>query len=271
MKVLRILITTIVFSVIAGIGVTKSGNSTWQIMTVIASGFVGAATSSAYELIDTHGQGFKTWFQSKITHRNKDIYLSLSYLYRIEIDGKYLLVRGHRMKDRFQPIGGVYKFYPEAKRFLESIYYQPDTMVGNTDETDDLRIRIKGKYLLDFMDWFFKMEDREYGPDREFYEEIIEPGFVPEEQFRHLRYRKVKVHNKGITKALVPNRIDEVIYADIFEVSLTYEQKRLVKRALDEHSNDLCLASPEEIKSRRYGGAVEMNLGNNVPWLLGEK
>lgn len=271
MKLIRIIITTALFAIVAGIGVTKADNPTWQIAAVIASGFVGAATSSAYELIDTHGQGLKTWFQSKITHRNKDIYLSFSYLYRIEVDGKYLLVRGHRMMDRYQPIGGVYKFYQEARPFLNSIHFQPDTMVGNIDETDDLRIRIKGKYLLSFMDWFLKMEDREYGPDREFYEELIATGFLPEEEFRHLRYRKVKVHNKGITKAPVPDRIDEVIYADIFEVTLTDKQKNLVQKALTDHLNDLCLASLEEMKSRRYDGAVEMNLGNNVPWLLGEE
>ena len=121
-----------------------------------------------------------------------------------------------------------------------------------------------------FTDWFLKMEDREYGPDREFYEELIKPGVLPEEKFRHLRYRKVDVHNKGITKSPVPNRIDEVIYADIFEVTLTEEQKQLVQKALTEHPNDICLASPEEMKSRRYGGSIEMNLGNNVPWLLGE-
>lgn len=270
MKALRILITTVAFALIAGIGVNNADSLTWRTATVIASGFVGATTSSIYELIDTHGQGFKTWFQSKVTHRNRDIYLSFSYLFRIEIGGNYLLVRGHRMKDRYQPIGGVYKFYQEAKPFLNSIHYQPDTMVGNTDETDDLRIRIKGKHLLAFMDWFLRMEDREYGPDREFYEELIKPGALLEEAFRHLRYRKVDVHNKGITKSPVPNRIDEVIYADIFEVVLTEEQKQLVLKALTEHPNDFCLASPEEMKSRRYGGSIEMNLGNNVPWLLGE-
>lgn len=271
MKILRIIIVTVLFAAISGVAATKSDSLTWQIVAVIASGFVGAATSTAYELIDTHGQGFKTWFQSKITHRNKDIYLSFSYLYRIEVDGKYLLVRGHRMKNRYQPIGGVYKFYQEARPFLNSIHFQPDTMVGNTDETDDLRVRIKGKHLLSFMDWFLRMEDREYGPEREFYEELIAQGFLPEEAFRHLHYRKVKVHNKGITKAPIPNSIDEVIYADIFEVTLTDRQKRLVQKALSDYPDDLCLASPEEMKSRRFDGSIEMNLGNNVPWLLGEE
>lgn len=270
MNVKITLIVTIVATIIAAFGGTRGPSLIWQMITIFFSGIVSTNMASLIEKLDAHGQGFITWLRSKTTHRNKEIYLSFSYLYKIEINGKYLLVRGNRMKDRYQPIGGVYKFYDEAKPFLESIHYQPDTMVGNNNETDDLRIRLKGKHLLSFMEWFRKMENREYGPEREFYEELIAPGFISEEKFRHLRYRKVDVHNKGITNAPIPNRIDEVIYADIFEVSLTDEQKQEILAAIEKHPEDLCLATPEEMRSRRYGGSIEMNLGNNVPWLLGE-
>ena len=135
MKCIRILVIAVLCALMAGIGVTKPDNLIWQVVTIIATGFVGAVIASFYESLNTYGQKFNTWFQSMITHRNKEIYLSFSYIYRIEIDGKYLLVRGRRMKDRYQPIGGVYKFYEEAKPFLNSIKFQPDTMVGNTDET----------------------------------------------------------------------------------------------------------------------------------------
>lgn len=270
MKLFQTIVTLIIISITA-ICLKNTTSFMAQFIVVLGNGLVSAFIASIIPLIDTHGYGFKMWYQSKIKHRNKDIYLSFSYLYKIEVEGRFLLIRGHRMKDRFQPIGGVYKFYQEAKPFLESIKFQSDTMIGNTDETDDLRIRIKGKYLLDFIDWFIKMENREYGPEREFYEEMIASNLLPEEQFRHLRYRKIKVHNKGITKAPIPNRIDEVIYADIFEVTLTEIQKQIVKKSVNEHPKDLCLASPEEMKSRCFGGSVEMNLGNNVPWLLEEE
>lgn len=269
-KVIRIIIVAMIFSTVAGFTV-QSDNTCSQIIAVIASAIVGAVMSSVYELIDTHGQGLATWFKSQILYHNKDLYISFSYLYKIEVDGKYLLVRGHRMKDRYQPIGGVYKYYPEARDFLDSIRFVPDAEFVNNNETDDLRIQIKGKYLLRFYDWFFSMRNREYDPSREFYEELIAPRFLDEDDFRQLRYRKVDVHNKGITKSIVPERIAEVIYADIFEVTLTDEQKHAVKRAVEEHPDDLCLAAPEEMRSRRYAGSVEMNLGNNVTWLLGEE
>nr|WP_241158244.1 hypothetical protein [Adlercreutzia sp. ZJ138] len=35
--------------------------------------------------------------------------MSAAYLFRIKVGGKYLLIRGNRIKDQYQPVGGVYK------------------------------------------------------------------------------------------------------------------------------------------------------------------
>lgn len=242
-----------------------------QVFATVAACIVGIGLNKLSDYINTHGYSLEFWYQSLIKYRNQDLYLSFSCLYKIEVEGKYLLVRGHRLKDRYQPVGGVYKFYPAARDFLNSIHFQPDTMVGNINDTDDLRIRIKGKNLLKFMDWFLSEKNRECDPKREFYEELICSGMLPEEPFRHLQYHKVDVHNKGVTKSIIPNRIPEVIYADIFEVILNEEQKDLVKAAVNSYPTELCLATPDEMRSRCYNGSVEMNLGNNVPWLLGEE
>ncbi len=270
MKIVRVLLFTVVCSGIAGIIGNQQGILS-QALVVILSGAVSASTATIYEFVDTKGQGLKIWFQSKFIYRNIDIYISFAYLYRIEVDGKYLLIKGNRLKNRYQPIGGVYKFYPEAKPFLEEIRYKPHIKVVNNDETDDLRIEIKGKKLLDFYSWFFAMKDREYDPCREFYEEMILSGYLPEDIFRHMHYRKIGVHNKGITKSFIPNGLPEVIYADIFEVTLSYEQKNLVKSAVNAHPDALCLATADELKSRKYNGAAEMNIGNNAVWLIEEE
>lgn len=50
--------------------------------------------------------------QSNFTKlKNEDVRFSISYLIRIKIPStsKFLLVRGHRIKDQLQPVGGVYK------------------------------------------------------------------------------------------------------------------------------------------------------------------
>lgn len=240
----------------------------WLILvSTITSALLGTAVSIAFEKIDFYGQGFKLWLQ-QIKYSKKDIRLSFSYLFKIEVNGKYLLVKGNRLKRQFQPIGGVYKYYPEAKSTLDEFHFRPDTRMNNHDETDDLRITIKGKYLLKYMKWFLSMKDREYDPHREFIEELIDTELLPKDLFKSLKYRKVSVHNKEITYSKY-NQCDEFIYADIFELLLNYEQKEAVLSAVKKHPNELCLASDVELKSECYNG-IDKNIGNNAKWIIGE-
>lgn len=268
-KICRIILVGFI-SLLVTAFTTLSESVGFQAIAVISSGVFGLMVSSIYEFVDTHDQGFKTWFNTQIRYREKNIRLSFSYLFRIEIDGKYLLVRGHRMNNQFQPIGGVYKVYDEGKSFLNQICAIADTSMGNFDETDDLRMQIKGKYYFKFWDWFESMKDREYDPRREFEEELIDTEILPAEVFQKLKYRKVWTHNVGVTYSQ-PLRIHEVVYADIFEIKLTDCQKQIIRDAVSQNSTQICLATIDEMRCRRYNNSVEMNLGNNTPWLLGEE
>ena len=118
------------------------------------------------------------------------------------------------------------------------------------------------------MDWFLLMKDREYDPYREFKEELIDTGFLPEDEFKIIKYRKKFVHDKGVkySKYL---ECDEYLYSDIFELKLTKKQCDLIKKAVDNHPNDLCLATANELKTECFGGIVK-NVGTNAVWLLGE-
>ena len=63
-----------------------------------------------------------TYLQSNFTKiKNEDVRFSISYLIRIKIPGtsKFLLVRGHRIKDQFQPVGGVYKKHNSFDDFMD--------------------------------------------------------------------------------------------------------------------------------------------------------
>lgn len=268
-KIIRILVIGIVSLAITAL-TTSSESVGMQTISVAANSVFGIAIASLYELIDTHDQGFKTWFNTQVLYRNKIIRLSFSYLFKIQVDGKYLLVRGHRMKNQFQPIGGVYKVYDEGKSFMDKIRAVSDTSMGNTDETDDLRLQIKGKEYFKFWEWFKSMEDREYDPRREFEEELLDTGILPVEAFQKLKYRKTYSHNVGV-KYSQPLQTHEVVYADIFEIKLSDRQKQIIRDAVQQNPNQICLASADDIRCRRYGNTVQMNLGNNTPWLLGEE
>ena len=121
-----------------------------QMCAMVLSAICGCLIAPIGEFIDTKGQGIKVWYQSQVKYRNKDVYLSFAYLYKIEIDGKFLFIRGNRLKDRYQPIGGVYKYYEEAKDFLRSIQALPSVKMQNEEDSDDLRLTIKGKHYLAF-------------------------------------------------------------------------------------------------------------------------
>ena len=233
----------------------------------IASTILGSVVSIIFEAIDFHGQGLRLWLQH-LCYWNKEVRLSISYLFRIEVDGNYLMVKGNRLKRQYQPVGGVYKYYPEAKPTLEKMGFNIDTKMRNTDETDDLRIRIKGKYLLKFMDWFMSMENREYDPCREFKEELIDTELLPPQSFDVLKYRKVGVHNSGINYSQYL-ACDELLYSDIFELVLTDDQKNVIRDAVQRNPDMLCLASVEELRSQCYNG-IEKNLGTNAAWIIGE-
>ena len=237
------------------------------IVSTLSSSLLGAVISVVFEEMNFYNQGINLWIQ-QIKYRDKDIRLSFSYLYRIQVNGKYLLIKGNRLKSQIQPIGGVYKYYKEARPFLEGIKFRPDIKMNNFDETNDLRINIKGKYLLRFMNWFLSMKDREYDPYREFKEELIDTGLLPENDFKQLIYRKIFVHNKGLTFSNYNNCI-EFIYADIFDLDLTDKQIAAIIKSVKEHPESLYLATADELKSECYNG-IEKNIGNNAKWLLGE-
>ena len=96
-KIVKSLGVGVAFAAIAGGCALASDNLTLQTCAAIASGISGTAISALYEYIDTQGQGLKMWFKTHFSKRNSDIFLSFSYLYRIEVDGKYLMVAGHRI------------------------------------------------------------------------------------------------------------------------------------------------------------------------------
>lgn len=86
---------------------------------------------------------------SSILHYNRRVRVSISYLFRIELNGNYLLVRGGRYPDQFQPVGGVYKFNPSAKDAFRRWSVESDDFVPiDNVSRDDLRIRIPGRHLL---------------------------------------------------------------------------------------------------------------------------
>lgn len=204
----------------------------------------------------------KHWnlYKTKIIGFNKPVRLTMAYLFRIELNGRYILIKRHK-KDRmgYQPVGGAFKYLKEENRELfDQLGVEPCDLVPRDEDTEhDLRVRLKKrKNLITFLKWFESRKNREMDPWREFYEELIEPGFLPAEDFRHVKYVFVGKHTEGILPSPV-FAIDEFRYAEIYELRLENDAQRRAIAGLAAYPDDIIFVSPDEIrKSASNAGQV---------------
>ncbi|MDQ6528930.1 hypothetical protein [Flavobacterium sp. LHD-85] len=178
-----------------------------------------------------------TYLQSNFTKiKDEDVRFSLSYLIRIKIPGtsKFLLVRGHRIKDQLQPVGGVYKKLNGFAEF-EKWGYKEDCGANGIKlddiSKDDLRFRVKGKNALDVIKWFESRKDRETTYEREFNEELIADHGFDKDIFYTKSFREVQKVMKVFGYSTFHQCYEVLIY-NIVEFLPTPEQEAELKKLL---------------------------------------
>lgn len=158
---------------------------------------------------------------------NTEIRVSISYLFQIKADNKYLLIKGSRI-DQYQPVGGVFKMldsFKEAKRNFE--LKDDDNLPIDETSKDDLRVRVKGKNLIKLLHWFYTRKNREVGVHREFYEEMIKTGILPEESLRTFNPEYCTTINTPIRDSVHFNCKEILIY-EIYELTLNGKEEHEV-------------------------------------------
>lgn len=122
-------------------------------------------------------------------YRYRHIRISAAYIFKIQVDGKFLLVKGRNI-NQFQPVGGVYKRLPNSSKFFQDLEILDDQQIPICDTTrHDLRIRVKGSRLHKFLQWFDSNQDREISHWREFCEELIITNVLTANTFPHINYK----------------------------------------------------------------------------------
>ncbi|MCR6481435.1 hypothetical protein M8542_01260 [Amycolatopsis sp. OK19-0408] len=172
----------LVLIIAAIVGLVFSSGDLWMAL------LTGLITGCAVPIIDAVIQNRKYLriVSATLRYRRTRVRVSVSYLLRVERNGKYLLVRGKRYSNQFQPIGGVYKVNPSAQAAFRRWKVETDDLIPiDTSSQNDLRIWIKGSHLLSFVRWFESGKNREVGPMRELYEELVMPHLL-EEKFRYV-------------------------------------------------------------------------------------
>lgn len=181
-------------------------------------------------------------------HPEEKIRFSLSYLFRIKIEDKYLLIKGNRI-NQYQPIGGVYKFYPSATSVLNELEIVSDENIPiDSINRNDLRLLVKGKNVYKFLKWFYSKKNREITIHREFCEELIEPGFLTLESLLNFNAEYIRTFQTRL-KMSTHFQCNEILIYDIFEVTLSDESIEALKASITTSNNSLMLVSKNNIET----------------------
>lgn len=235
----------------------------WLMPSNIAPELMGAGIILVASLVFLDGSFFLIKYRNRIVpllqsirpFGRKELRISIAYLMRIELNGRYLLVRNDRGQSGFQPVGGVYKyFFPEGYKELQDL----GVFTDNNIETDahsehDLRCVIdKRSKLLKFLKWFDKGKNRELDPWREFHEELVNTNILPQTNFRYFQYEKVGIDSRPITYS-EHFKIYEYLYADIFRPKFTNDQLTALRALQQKGHPDILFATRDEIMKGNSG------------------
>lgn len=213
------------------------------------------------------------WIQLFTIYFNSDIRLSAAYLFKIEYNGKYLLVLNGRFA-KYQPVGGVYKRHPSSEGAFNQlgIQFMNDTGIQIDDKNRmDLRGRVKGRQVLKFLAWFDSKRNRETDQYREFYEELIATSILPVDQFRIINTEFLGAIPRRIAKNTWGKQ--EIKIHEIYKLNPTADQETALKQLFDcSNSGEYIWVTESEILEKRHfskaGSSSELTLADNVESLL---
>ncbi|MGD9901167.1 MAG: hypothetical protein AB7S44_01345 [Spirochaetales bacterium] len=178
--------------------------------------------------------------------KSKYYRLSIAYLFSISIDGKYLLVKNSK-RESFQPVGGCYKYFEGAKKFLNKINYIAEkTTEDGRDVEKDFRIYIPKENLPTFIKWYEKGLHREIGFFREFSEELFDEGILDYESFGSPQF---ELKEKGSFNIFEDKyfKIETAMPMDIVSLNLTEEQRQQIVHLTEVENPKYVFATAEDI------------------------
>ena len=218
-------------------------------------------------------------FSKYLAIRGEKIRFSLSYLYRIQVEDKYLLIKNNNF-NHFQLVGGKYKILSDTRSKLKTEFGAMDDpkLPNKGIMKDDFALYIPAKNAIKFLDWFNKGEDREVSHWREFYEELIVGdgiGFLSRENFPYVNYNfKGKVLTP-IKKTPGWGDCYEILQYDILDLVPTPEQRQELKSLLEKGDNSkIKWASSNLIESLGHNPidkTKNYDIGQHTKWALNMK
>ena len=241
----------------------------WLIEKVI-SAVISFVVGGSLTLILTNRKYFRLWISTNIGKaREKQVRFSLAYLFRIKIDGKYLLVENSKIANQYQPIGGVYKKFASFDNIANElgVTYEKKT---NFIVSDDLRVYVQSKNTIKFVKWFHTRKNREFNVIREFFEEIIDKNILEIQNLKDIEFEFIKTYDSGLHYTEQFGSY-EILLHDIFEVRLKLNdvEEKLKQYIESSSDNYLILVGQDNIlqKSVTIDG-VDYKIGEQTKNIL---
>lgn len=150
--------------------------------------------------------------------------ISFATLICIPANDKNLLVQSKRIKNQFQPVGGVLKFFD---RGIKAKFHLRDDNSFSNQYNDELRLQFEPGSVwtvFAFLKWFDSQLGREISPDREFTEELLDTNLLPAPLFSKPRFEYVKRVIPNITWG-THFKIYELFLFEVFHFVPTDAQK----------------------------------------------
>ena len=275
--VLALLVIIYLLSVYIFLGESWQQNSFIQNSVAIACSILAPILAFLIDQILQNHNQLKLLWKTKIQFPNKKIRFSMSYVFRIHINDKYLLVKNSKW-NFYQPVGGVYKINTGEERMLMDKFgmERDKKMKSSGIAKNDLRVFVPAKNAIGFLKWFNSGKNREISHWREFYEELINPeaGVLSIDKFPHIEYRFAG----NLKTPLKYNKrweCYELLSYDIYDLMPTPEQEEVLISLLNQGDTDYIKWADEKIiQSLGYDEREKRDIyeiGAHTKWTLNLK
>ncbi|MBN2747338.1 MAG: hypothetical protein JXR34_11485 [Bacteroidales bacterium] len=204
----------------------------------------------------------------------RKIRVSCAYLYIIKHNDKYLLIKNNH-RDSYQLVGGVFKRNAQSQSFLDKLEILDDDKLPTSGRNEhDLRLYIKGFQLSKFIKWYKTKNQREISYSREFYEELIEPGYLDTRTFPFPTFSfKKRIITPILRKPFF--NCHEVLIFDIIELSLDSNQRRAIETLYQQgNSESIKWADIKTIRNEGYDETMRStpyHVGDHTKWAIDGK
>lgn len=236
----------------------------WLILTILSS-IISFLVGSVLKWIFENWQYLKLWINTNFGKaRKKQVRFSLAYLFRIKIEGKYLLVKNSKISNQYQPIGGVYKKFESFKTISDELGVTEEKK-PNFRVPDDLRVYVQSKNTIKFVKWFHTRKNREFNVIREFFEEIIDKNILEVQNLKDIEFEFIKTYNSGLHYTEQFGSY-EILLHDIFDVRIKSHDAEKLKQYVDSSSdNYLILVEQTDIQRKTVTiGGVDYKIGEQT-------